>query len=273
MDPNFIAILERQQQQNQENVAQMQALYQQMLQVTQQAQQAQQAATAAATAAGMSARQQSAERRQISSVLDPKCLESIKTFSGKDEDYPEWEVKLKSTTTLLGLDGEMAVAIAEPTKDSVMLEALPADEVRNKAKALYHILIQSCQGKALTIVLTCEENNGLQAWRRVKREYKPEVAPRHNAMPISLLTPKFSSDRPFTEQITEWGRNIDEYRKANGRVFGDPKRSQSWCSMRQRSRSPPSSPQLREPGTTTSPSRRRSSTTRLAPGATAGWAS
>ena len=140
-------------------------------------------------------------------------------FSGKEEDFPEWEVKMKSITSLIGIDAEMAVAVAEPTEEVVMLDALPDDTCRNKAKALYHMLIHSCGGKALTIILTCEEGNGLLAWRKLKIEYKPEVAPRHNAMLVALLTPHFVLDRPLTEQITEWKRNIDEYCKASGKPF------------------------------------------------------
>jgi len=130
MEQQVGALLERQQAQHAENMRQTQQLVNSVLAMAQQAQTA--AAASASAAASTVDRLTTEERRQISSVIDPKILERRANLSGKDEDFPEWEVKLKSLASLIGIDAEMAVAVAEPTEDVVMLDALHGETCRNK---------------------------------------------------------------------------------------------------------------------------------------------
>eukprot|EP00971_Amphidinium_carterae_P246731 4900308-Amphidinium_carterae.1 len=144
--------------------------------VLQQAVQASQAAQQAVADANVH-RQSS----RLDSIVDPKVLQNIKPFSGKDEDFPEWEVKLKSMAKLLDIKDSMDQAVS------------------------------SAHDIALSAV----------ADQRDKKVYKPDVAPRLNAMLMGLLSPKFTNDKSFTEQIVEWKRNIEEYTRASGKSFDD----------------------------------------------------
>ena len=164
---------------------------------------------------------QSVIRAQIRSVVDPKILERVKDFSGKDEDFAEWFVKIKSLASLLNVGDEMQAAVDEADESTVEMTALPDDEVRDKARAVYHILLQACSGKAFTIVRQVQDANGFLVWRRLVNEYRPEVATRHNAMLMSLLTPTFDANEPFMAQLAKWELAIEDYKKASGKDFED----------------------------------------------------
>eukprot|EP00971_Amphidinium_carterae_P321830 6397434-Amphidinium_carterae.1 len=78
--------LQQQQQQHQEEMVQMRAVVERVAAQTQQA---------VADVPALSL-------RQISSVVDPKLLNVLPKFSGKDEDFLEWEAKILSICSLLG---------------------------------------------------------------------------------------------------------------------------------------------------------------------------
>ena len=160
-------------------------------------------------------------RQQIRSVVDPRILERVRDFSGRDEDFAEWHVRMCSLAELLGLGDEMRVACSEPYEATMDMGALPDEECRDKARALYHILLQACSGKAMTIVRAVPEHNGLVAWRRLINEYRPEVASRHNAMLMALLTPAFVDRQPLMAQMSAWELSIVEYQRAISKSFED----------------------------------------------------
>lgn len=102
-------------------------------------------------------------REQIRSVVDPKILERLRDFSGRDEDFPEWSTKLQGLASLFGLDEVMRIAINEPDESVVRGAQDIDDEVRAKSRALYFMLLQACQGKAFTIVRASRTTTG--SWR------------------------------------------------------------------------------------------------------------
>eukprot|EP00971_Amphidinium_carterae_P168430 3337131-Amphidinium_carterae.1 len=82
------------------------------------------------------------------------------------------------------------------------------------------MLLQATSGKALTLVMAVEPLNGAAAWASLKKEFRPEIASRHNAM-LGLLNPQFVASRPFHEQLAEWKRRIAEYERATSKKFED----------------------------------------------------
>ena len=83
----------------------------------------------------------------------------------------------------------MKTAAESVEEETCKLHNLGSEENVKKAKALWYMLIQTCKGKALRIVSKGEQSNGLLAWRRLIKEYKPKVGGRHNAMLVGLLSP------------------------------------------------------------------------------------
>ena len=49
-------------------------------------------------------------------------------------------------------------------------------EMKLSAKQLYSLLVNTVQGKALTLVRSAEKHHGIQAWRRIKTEYQTDAA-------------------------------------------------------------------------------------------------
>ena len=60
--------------------------------------------------------QESPLRQQVRSVVDPKVLERVRDFSGRDEDFPDWHLKMKRSGAVINMADEMQVAIDEPTE-------------------------------------------------------------------------------------------------------------------------------------------------------------
>ena len=79
-------------------------------------------------------------RQQIRSVVDPRILERVRDFSGRDEDFAEWHVRMCSLAELLSLGDEMRVACSEPYEATMDMGALPDEECRDKAR----LCITSC---------------------------------------------------------------------------------------------------------------------------------
>ena len=85
---------------------------------------------------------------ELRSVVDVRILEKLQSFDGSDSKWENWLIGFEATAGLIGLDEIMAVASAPGTSYlDCRLENLGGDDVRVKAKALWYILIQHCQGK------------------------------------------------------------------------------------------------------------------------------
>ena len=68
----------------------------------------------------------------------------------------------------------MSIATDSATAlDDCLLANLGGDDNRLKAKALWYILLNCCQGKAKSIVRTAEKFNGVIAWKMLFQEYRP----------------------------------------------------------------------------------------------------
>eukprot|EP00971_Amphidinium_carterae_P091178 1804676-Amphidinium_carterae.1 len=79
------------------------------------------------------------------------------------------------------------------------------------------MLLQATKARALSLVMAAEEGNGYLAWRALMKEYKPSLASRHNAMLVAVLSPKFVDSKPFSEQMVEWRRLVEQYKRASGK--------------------------------------------------------
>eukprot|EP00971_Amphidinium_carterae_P340203 6478409-Amphidinium_carterae.1 len=69
------------------------------------------------------------------------------------------------------------------------------DSVKQQAKQLYGLFVESCDGKAAAILRTCERGNGFHAWSRLKQEYEGNAAVRFQGMLTALMSP------PWVEEL------------------------------------------------------------------------
>ena len=118
----------------------------------------------------------------------------------------------------------MKTAAESVEEETCKLHNLGSEENVKKAKALWYMLIQTCKGKALRIVSKGEQSNGLLAWRRLIKEYKPKVGGRHNAMLVGLLSPQFDQGERFDEAMTRWSQAVQDYEAETGDLISERQR-------------------------------------------------
>eukprot|EP00971_Amphidinium_carterae_P275206 5460558-Amphidinium_carterae.2 len=135
--------------------------------------------------------------RQIASVVDPKLLTALPRFSGKDEEFLEWEVKVLSMCGLLGLDEKMKEAAKVQRIEDIQMANMD-QEAQDQAKL-----------QRLSLPCYCKQCRA----RRLPFSWVVRTR--------TVMTPKFSADRLFSEQLTEWRQLIQEYRKATNKELDD----------------------------------------------------
>ena len=109
-----------------------------------------------------------------------------KAFSGKDEDWVEWCMKFEGYCSLLGWDDFMDQAARHPTE---IPNAECGPSALRVTRQLCGLLINKCEGKALSIICLCERHAGLDALRRLKGEYEAPIGGRFAAMLRGILRP------------------------------------------------------------------------------------
>ena len=113
-------------------------------------------------------------------------------FSGNDADWPDWRFRFQVCCDLVDAGDVMRLAVME--QDPIPLQRL-VPQCRTRARFLYGLLVQVCAGRALALLRIVPDNNGLEAWRVMCREYEPKVAARTTAMLSAILNPTWTSSR------------------------------------------------------------------------------
>ena len=77
---------------------------------------------------------------RVRSEVDPRIIGMFDSFSGRPEDFLEWELKFLSDASQIGARDGLQVAVDMPDVKDIRLDLLPDDETRARARAVYHIL-------------------------------------------------------------------------------------------------------------------------------------
>ena len=141
-------------------------------------------------------------------LIDTRLLGKPSHFSGdtdsdgRSTDGIVWQTWSFTTKAYAAA---MAPRMSQLMKDAAgMSEAvenvsngdLGEDDVKHSI-TLYFVLALLLKGKALGILQSCEENEGLDAWKRLTHEFEPKVAGRFQGMLTNLLNPeKFKGSDP-----------------------------------------------------------------------------
>ena len=69
--------------------------------------------------------------------------------------------------------------------------------------------------------MNCERHNGFLAWRRLKKEYEPNVPGRHAGMLVGLIAPAWSGvqNHEFKEKLLEWEMQVARYEQQSGETL------------------------------------------------------
>eukprot|EP00972_Heterocapsa_arctica_P050068 7362969-Heterocapsa_arctica.AAC.1 len=63
--------------------------------------------------------------------------------------------------------------------------------------------------------------DGIGAWRALVHEFEPETAGRYCAMLANILTPPWTEDIPFMDQLLAWEKLIGDYEMIAGAAVPD----------------------------------------------------
>ncbi|CAE8640336.1 unnamed protein product [Polarella glacialis] len=152
-------------------------------------------------------------------VCDFKGLARPPTFSGRDQDWPEFRYRFESLATLLGFD-QLLDQASKVGFDGLDVD-LFTEEDYAKSRFVHAILVQLCSGKALSLVKLTPKTNGFDAWSALVHEYEPELVSRYCALLAAILTPEWVPTTSFIEQLIEWERLVSRYELSSGQRLSE----------------------------------------------------
>ena len=148
-------------------------------------------------------------------MVDFKGVGKFPSFTGEEADWPDWLFRFENCADLIDLTESMELAVKEKEPiDSARLYPKYAQ----RARLLYGVVVQTCSGRALSLLRLAPNKNGLEGWRQPMAEYEPSTASRATAMLAALLTPVWGQ-RPFLDELLDWERSIESYEAASGEAF------------------------------------------------------
>ena len=151
-------------------------------------------------------------------LVDMKGVAKPQEFSGRQQDWSEWRFRFVAIAELMGINTNMEDAARQrnPIEKKQLNENLCI-----QGQLLYNVLVHLVGGKALTILRCVQSGNGYEAWRRICTEYEPATPVRYTSMLTGILSPSWTEQRPFAEQIFIWEKAIDMYEAASGQRVAD----------------------------------------------------
>eukprot|EP00971_Amphidinium_carterae_P078945 1562010-Amphidinium_carterae.1 len=154
-------------------------------------------------------------------LIDTRGLSKPPRFSGKDEEWRDWVFQFESYIGLLSSD--LYSKMEEIATTNGRLSAIDEynDELKAQARQLYFLLVQLCQGRALTLLRTVNDAHGFVAWRMLKRQYEPSTAVRTVGFLQRLLTPSLrtNSVEEFETDLVTWERDVHVYQRESGETL------------------------------------------------------
>ena len=152
-------------------------------------------------------------------LIDTKAYGKLRSFSGKEEDWTTWAFVARSYMDLLSHEYRDLVQHAElmDGPNDLSLDKLSPTAVAH-GWTLYNVLVQSVEGRALSILMGAEANNGLQAWRMLMDSYEPRIGGRYTAMLMGIIGPQWQNikESEFLETLDSWEVLVRRYQDQSG---------------------------------------------------------
>jgi hypothetical protein len=150
-------------------------------------------------------------------LIDQRGTAKVPTFSGRRTEFEGWILLFESYCGLLGW--ERFLDSAKASSEEIEVLSL-SDEAERVGRSLYHLLVSTTKGTALSIVRLTERGNGFEAFQRLMVEFRPRLSEEHGTMLQMILTPRWWKDREskqtFTEILICWDMMIARYEQSSG---------------------------------------------------------
>jgi hypothetical protein len=157
-------------------------------------------------------------------LLDTRNDAKLDNFPGKREGFENWAFMFESYAHLMGWGILVDAAIVE--QQPITDVGLSAD-ARAINHDLYFLLASKVRGPAAAVVKLVDRGNGLEATRRLYKEYRTGLAEDHASLLSQILTPTWWRERSaesFTDVLLAWDELTSRYELASGERVTDAMR-------------------------------------------------
>ena len=154
-------------------------------------------------------------------LIDTRVLGKPPTFHGKEQEYPEWHESFLSWAGLFNgvVAGHLELAKTHPTE--IIFDQLPA-EMQVMTQMVFHMFMQICRGRALTIIRRVPRRNGFEAFRRLHDRFYIKTDGKNIADLQHLMNPVWKKDgEEFEDDVEDWEKQLDDYERDSGELFPD----------------------------------------------------
>ena len=163
----------------------------------------------------------------VRQVGKPDFLKGSKDQIGKQ--WPDWMYTFETWFCSQFRDAEKAlrwareVGSASITETDIAQQGSDAQwpELGKINAQLQVALVSLCRDEALTVVRNSERGQGLDAWRRLNREYEPNNPQANLRLLKKVLQPAQQSIDTLRASIETWEREYRMYRDRSGEVLSD----------------------------------------------------
>ena len=126
-------------------------------------------------------------------LIDTRVLGNPPTFHGKEQEYPEWHESFLSWAGLFNgvVAGHLDLAKNHPRE--IVFDDLPA-EMQVMTQMVFHMFMQICRGRALTIIRRVPRRNGFEALRRLHDRFYVRTDGKNIADLQHLMNPVWKKD-------------------------------------------------------------------------------
>ena len=147
-------------------------------------------------------------------MIDTKAYGRFRTFSGKEEEWTTWVFVARSYMSLLSPRYDHYLSLVEETDDFEQIAlSSQGPEAKQLSWALFKVLVQSVEGRALSVMMNAERSNGFHAWKLLVDTYEPKIGGRWTSMLMGIIGPTWqgTKEEDFLEKLDEWEVQIRRY--------------------------------------------------------------
>ena len=155
-------------------------------------------------------------------LLDTRTEAKLGDFDGQRDKFEQWAFMFESYSHLLGWGIYVDAAIV--SADPLVLTTL-SDGARAISGDVYFLLAAKVKGPACSVVKLVDRGNGLEAVRRLYKEYRTGLAEDHAQLLAMVLTPTWWADRreqSFTDVLLAWDEVVAQYELSSGSASPTP---------------------------------------------------
>ena len=140
--------------------------------------------------------------------LNERRFGDVGKFSGDEGTWSEWSLKFRATIKECDVALFQALELAGESEIEVTkahLESISMERPLEKSVMLYNRLIHLLGGPALMLHQSVVEENGLEAWRLLRKRYDPKTTLRNLQLWLKIMNPgKVKKSQDFFVQVNRW---------------------------------------------------------------------